>query len=374
MGNGSASVAIRVSPLPMIWVKGALNALLAGLIFYAFWVQPAERGLTSYGWLVTHWSNVSNYSHGPLIPLIASFLLWWNVSHHGRVQADWRPYWRALAGGGAALSIWMVGGSLNKNWEASSYYYALRLLPLTLVWQVWALRKHLKGHDTPHPVLGTCLVALAVAFYYFGIKAIQPRIAVMAGIFLLYGLALSCRGTDVFRLVFFPISFLFLMVPLNFLEEVVGFPLRMFVATAATLTLNWLGIEAVQRGSGILSAVFQFDVADPCSGIRSLMALGTVTAAYAYVTQNVQWKRWILFASAVPLAVLGNMARVVSIALVAQVYGQDLASNVYHEWSGFIVFPVALAAMVILGLLLNFNYRRVLEKWMHPPEPQKSDE
>ena len=141
------------------------------------------------------------------------------------------------------------------------------------------------------------------------------------------------------------------------------------VAKAATLTLNWLGIEAVQRGSGILSAVFQFDVADPCSGIRSLMALGTVTAAYAYVTQHVQWKRWVLFASAVPLAVLGNLARVVSIALVAQVYGQDLASNVYHEWSGFIVFPVALAAMVILGLLLNLDYRRVLEKWMHPPEP-----
>jgi exosortase len=374
MSNGSASVALRVTSLPTVWVKWALYAVLAGLVFYAFWIQPAERGNTCFGWLVGHWSNVSNYSHGPLIPLIASFLLWWNVSQHGQVQDDWRPYWRALGAGGATLGIWLVGGTLNKAWENSSYYLALRLLPLTLVWQVWTLRKYLVGREAPHTVIGPCVVALAVVLYYFGIKAIQPRIAVIAGVVLLYGLALSCRGTDVFRLVFFPISFLFLMVPLNFLEEAVGFPLRMFVAKSATLGLNCIGIDAVQRGSGILSAVFQFDVADPCSGIRSLMALTTVTAAYAYVTQRVQWKRWVLFACAAPLAVLGNLARVVSIALVAQVYGQDLATKVYHDWSGFIVFPVALAAMVIIGLLLNFNYRRVLEKWTRPPEPTKPNE
>jgi exosortase len=368
MGNGSASAAIRTSPLSAAWVKGALSAALAGLAYYAFWVQPAERGMTCYSWLITHWSNVSNYSHGPLIPLIASFLLWWNVSDHGRLQDNWQPYWRALSASGALMGIWLIGGTLNKNWEATAYQFALRFLPLTIAWQVWTLRKYLVGQGTPHRVLGPCVVAMSVFVYYFGTKAIQPRITVIAGVLLLYGLALSLRGTDVFRLVFFPISFLFLMVPLNFLEDAVGFPLRMFVAKAATITLNWLGIAAVQRGSGIMSNVFQLDVADPCSGIRSLMALTTVTAAYAYLTQSVQWKRWILFASAAPLAVLGNLARVISIALVSQVYGQDLATKVYHDWSGFIVFPVALGTMVILGMMLSFDYRRLLEKWMRPPD------
>lgn len=374
MSNGSASVAVRASALPIAWVKGALLAILAALVYYAFWVQAAERGHTCYGWLITHWSVTSNYSHGPLIPLIASFLLWWNVSQQGRVQDNWQPYWRALAGGGAVLGIWLVGGSLNKAWDAPAYYLALRLLPLTIIWQVWALRKHLVSREAPHVILSACIVALAVLIYYFGIKAIQPRLAVVAGVVLMYGLTLSFRGTDVFRLAFFPITFLFLMVPLNFLEEVVGFPLRMFVANVSTLALNCLGIPAVQRGSAILTAVVPFDVADPCSGIRSLMALSTVTAAYSYLTQRVQWKRWVLFASAAPLAVLGNLSRVVSIALVAQVYGKDLALNVYHDWSGFIVFPVALASMVVLGLLLNFNFRRVLEKWMRPPETPPSHE
>jgi exosortase len=158
------------------------------------------------------------------------------------------------------------------------------------------------------------------------------------------------------------------MIPLNFLDEVVGFPLRMAVAEASTALLNWFGIETVRRGSAIYSAVFHFDVADPCSGIRSLMALTTVTAAYAYVTQHAQWKRWVLFLSAMPLAVLGNMARVTSIALVAQVYGQELAAKTYHDYSGYIVFGVALSSMVLIGFLLNFPYRRIFQNWWIPPK------
>jgi exosortase len=156
------------------------------------------------------------------------------------------------------------------------------------------------------------------------------------------------------------------MVPLNFLDNLIGFPLRMFVAQAATAVLNALGIETGLRGTAIISKVFQFDVADPCSGIRSLMALLTVTAAYAYVTQPSQWKRWTLFLSAIPLAVIGNLVRVTSIALVAQVYGQELASNVYHEWSGFIVYAAALSAMVVFGLLLNLPYQKMWRRWTRP--------
>jgi exosortase/archaeosortase family protein len=104
------------------------------------------------------------------------------------------------------------------------------------------------------------------------------------------------------------------------------------------------------------------------------MALTTVTAAFGYVTQHVQWKRWLLFLSAMPLAVLGNLIRVLSIALVAQVYGQQVAAKAYHDYSGYIVFGVALSAMVIIGLLLNFNYRRVWEGWMKPIEPKEPHE
>src|SRR5664280_143516 len=292
MSDGAAIVRSRFSFQSIDWGKAALLLALAGLIYYSYWIQPVENALTCYQWLTQHWSHVSNYSHGPLIPLIAAMLVWWKR------------------------------------------------------------KELLAAHRTPAPQ-GTVVVAIAVGFYYIGVKAGQPRVVVFSFVLLLYGLALAVGGREIFRHLFFPISFLFLMIPLNFLDEMVGFPLRQLVASTSTVLLNWLGIETVRVGTGIYSRVFRFDVADPCSGIRSLMALTTVTAAYAYVTQRAQWKRWVLFLSAMPLAVLGNLSRVISIALVAQVYGQELATKTYHDYSGYIVFGVALSAMVIIGLLLN---------------------
>jgi exosortase len=306
MNNQTATMASRVSFSAVDWMKAALVLALAGLMYYAYWVQPVEGGSTCYYWLTGHWSTISNYSHGPLIPLIAGVLVWWK-------------------------------------------------------------RRELLAARIESVPWGLALVVVAVGFYYIGVRAVQPRVVVFSLVILLYGLALALGGREIFRVLFFPISFLFLMIPLNFLDEVVGFPLRQLVATTSTVLLNWAGIETVRIGTGIYSRVFRFDVADPCSGIRSLMALTTVTAAYAYLTQQAQWKRWVLFLSAMPLAVLGNLARVTSIALVAQVYGQEVAGKAYHDYSGYIVFGVALSAMVIIGLLLNLPYRRLFENWMKPP-------
>lgn len=310
MSNGTSIAAARLPSSSIDWIKVALGLVLVGLVYYAYFGQIVEvhqeARMSCYQWLTSHWSNISNYSHGPLIPLIAIGLVWWK--------------WRDIVTADLA----------------------------------------------PVPS-GVVVVAIAMGIYYVGVKAVQPRIVVFSLIPLLYGITLALGGRALFRQLFFPITFLLLMIPLNFLDEAIGFPLRMMVTQASTSLLNWMGIETVRRGTAIYSSVFHFDVADPCSGIRSLMALTTVTAAYGYVTQDVQWKRWVLFLSAMPLAVLGNMARVTSIALVAQVYGQELAAKTYHDYSGYIVFSVALSTMVIIGLLLNLPYRRVFQTWLKPP-------
>jgi exosortase len=310
MSNGSSIAASKLSPSSIDWVKAALGVVSVGLIYYAYFVQTVEAHsgvqLSCYQWLTSHWSHISNYSHGPLIPLIAIGLVWWKWADVS--TADIEPF-----PGGVAV------------------------------------------------------VAGAMAVYYVGVKAVQPRVVVFSFVLLLYGLTLTLGGRQLFRQLFFPITFLLLMIPLNFLDERVGFPLQLLMARSSTLLLNMFGIEARRVGTGIYSNVFTFDVAAPCSGIRSLMALTTVTAAYGYVTQHVQWKRWVLFLSAMPLAVLGNITRVTSIALVAQIYGQKFAIKAYHDYSGFIVFAVALSTMVVVGLLLNFPYRRIFQNWLKPP-------
>jgi len=368
MSNGVSIAGLRPPSTTVDWLKVVLTVTVGGLIYYAYCVQRMEGPANSpYTWLVGHWRSVSNYSHGPLIPFIASLLMWWNLSKLTQAtSADWKPYWIAFGCSVGVLLLPELVNHVRTAWYSQAYRTAVSIAPILFAWQVWAVRGQLGALRQPPTSVGIALVLLATMIYYAGIKAAQTHSVIISFVLLLYGLALTLGGRRIFQMLFLPITFLFLMVPLNFLDEMVGFPLRMMVAKAATATLNWLGIPTIRAGTGIYSSVFRFDVADPCSGIRSLMALTTVTAAYAYVTQHAQWKRWVLFLSAMPLAVLGNMARVVTIALVAQVYGQEVATKAYHDYSGYIVFGVALSAMVIFGLLLNFPYRRVWQSWMQP--------
>jgi exosortase len=311
MSNGTSTAAIKLSPSSIDWAKVVLGIAVLGLVYYAYFVQTVEAHqdtkMSCYQWLMAHWSNISNYSHGPLIPLIAIGLVWWKWPDISKTSIE------ALPG-------------------------------------------------------GVALLAVAMMVYYLGVKAVQPRLVVFSFVLVLYGLTLTLGGRQLFGQLFFPITFLLLMIPLNFLDERVGFPLQLLMARSSTVLLHLFGIQARCVGTGIYSDVFTFDVAAPCSGIRSLMALTTVTAAYGYVTQRAQWKRWVLFLSAMPLAVLGNVTRVTSIALVAQEFGQKFAIDMYHEFSGFIVFGVALASMVAIGFLLNFPYRRLFQNWRKPPE------
>ena len=365
MSNGTSIAAVRLPSSTVDWVKVTLGLVLVGLIYYAYFVQTVEiqhvTQLSCYIWLVSHWNHVSNYSHGPLIPLIALGLVWWNLSNRD-TDRNWKPFWVAL---GVTVSVLMIPDMISDSLTR----YVLQVAPFLLLWQVLALWSGIRETIDDPDARGLIVVVMAMAVYYFGVKAMQPRIVVFSFVILLYGLTLALGGRGALRLLFFPIAFLLLMIPLNFLDEKVGFPLQLLMARSSTGLLNMFGIATTRIGTGIYSLVFHFDVAAPCSGIRSLMALTTVTAAYAYVTQHVQWKRWVLFLSAMPLAVLGNIARVSSIALVAQVYGQEIASKAYHEYSGFIVFAVALSTMVIIGLLLNFPFQRYFENWLKPPPP-----
>jgi len=369
MSNGTSIAAVRLPSSSIDWVKATLGVVLVGFIYYAYFIQSVEiQHVTTMGcyiWLVSHWNHVSNYSHGPLIPMIAIGLLWWNLSNRNS-DRTWKPFWIAL---GVTVFVLMTPDLFSDSLTQG----VIRLAPLLLFWQVATLWGAIQETMDDPDARGLVVVAVAMLVYYFGVKAMQPRIVVFSFVILLYGLALALGGRGAFRLLLFPISFLLLMIPLNFLDEKVGFPLQLLMARSSTGILNMIGIETTRIGTGIYSRVFHFDVAAPCSGIRSLMALTTVTAAYAYVTQHVQWKRWVLFLSAMPLAVLGNIARVTSIALVAQVYGQEIASKAYHEYSGFIVFGVALSTMVIIGLLLNFPFRHYFENWLKPPPPPPTD-
>ena len=265
---------------------------------------------------------------------------------------------------GPSALLWMTerwqdsisyGGDYSHGW----------LIPFVSVYIVWLKRNELASVPKSVSRVGLAVLVTALLFHWLGAKAQQTRFSLFSLALLIWAIPFYLYGWRVAKLIVFPCAYLIFCIPLNFLDSLT-FPLRIFATIISTALLNGLGIAAERSGSAIYSMAaggFSFDVADPCSGIKSLLAMTALTAVYAYFTQRVWWKKWLLFFSSIPLAIVGNIARITTVAIVAEAFGEKLALGLYHDYSGYVVFSVAIALMIGLGTLLNFNLAEMRERW-----------
>ncbi|MFH0953379.1 MAG: exosortase/archaeosortase family protein [Verrucomicrobiota bacterium] len=262
---------------------------------------------------------------------------------------------------GRSALLWTVqrwndsGGDFSHGW----------LIPFVSFGIAWFRRRDLAAATKAVRRAGLWVVVLALLLHWIGAKAQQTRMSLTGLILLIWGVPFYLYGWEVAKILLFPCSYLVFCIPLNFLDSLT-FPLRIFVTIISTGLLNGLGIAAERSGSAIYSLAaggFNFDVADPCSGLRSLLAMTALTAVYAYLTQKALLTKWLLFLSSIPLAIIGNVARITTVALVAEAFGEKLALGLYHDYSGYVVFSVAIALMVGVGRLLNVDYHGVWFRW-----------
>jgi len=144
------------------------------------------------------------------------------------------------------------------------------------------------------------------------------------------------------------------MVPLPaIVVNAVAFPLQGFAAQTATICLLALDIPVLREGNVISLARTTLEVAEACSGIRSLMSLLALGTVYAYFAESVMWKRWVIVAAAVPVAIAANAFRVAGTGVLAHYFGEDAAQGFYHEFSGWLVFVVAFVLLLGVGIILS---------------------
>jgi exosortase len=252
---------------------------------------------------------------------------------------------------------WMVSRWSDATFNIGEYSHGW-LIPLVSLFALWRKRDELLAAPKAAfwPAIG--LVGFGLLLHWVGARVQQPRVSLMSLVFLLWAIPFFLYGRCVAKLLVFPCFYLVFCIPLNFFDTF-SFDLRIVSTVVSTWLLNGLGIEVVRSGSAIhaASGAFNLEVADACSGIRSLLALTALTAAYAYFTQRVFWKQTVLFVSAIPLAVIGNMARVTSIGVVAQGLGQDTALRYYHDYSAYVVFVVAVLLLTAFEGFLSRRFR-----------------
>ncbi len=194
-----------------------------------------------------------------------------------------------------------------------------------------------------------------------GTRGVQLRLEELGFIGLCVALPWTFFGWRFAKLFVFPAGFLLFCIPLATFLDIVTIHLRYLASSVAMMALNGLGFDAVREGTAVISRgarSFAVDVAEPCSGLRSLFALMALTAGYAYFNQPTWIRRWLLFLCSVPLAVAGNVVRIVSICLVASCVDREIATGFYHDYSGYIVFAVAILLMVVAGEAIDRIFAR----------------
>ena len=235
------------------------------------------------------------------------------------------------------------------------------MIPLVSLWLLWRSRDRLRQAPRTASIAGLAVMIGALLLHFAGLRIAQTRLSLMALILLFWAMPLYVYGWAVARVILFPCAYLVFCIPLNFLQGLT-FPLRLMASAAATWLLNGLGIPSLRSGCRIFSTTghgFDFNVADPCSGLRSMLAIAALTAAYAYLTQKTLLQKWTLFLMAIPIAVAGNILRIVAVGIVAQMFGQEVATGMYHDYSGYFIFVVVVLLMISAGAGLT----RLSELW-----------
>jgi len=255
--------------------------------------------------------------------------------------------------GVSALS-WMVerwtddieyGGDYSHGW----------LIPIMSLYVIWSRRKELAAATKRISYAGLACVVACLFLHWLGAKAQQTRLSLFALVGLTWSIPFYLYGWEVAKRLIFPCAYLIFCIPFNFLDSVTH-PLRIFATQVASLLLNGVGIGVEQSGARLHSMTpggFDLDVADACSGIRSLIAITALTAIYANLTQRTAWKQWLMFAMSIPLALVGNVVRIFTTGIVAEAFGTDLAMQLYHDFSGFIIFMVVFILLISAGSMLE---------------------
>ena len=273
-------------------------------------------------------------------------------------------FWASLAFTVAVL-VWFYGfdlrygGSRNESatdWVMSAWNYDLDyehglLFPFVIAGLIIYRFKDLKAAVGEGSNWGLLAALVGILLYAAACRTLQPRIALGGLPFILWGSALYLWGWRVAKMLTFPLFFFWLAIPLPSFQQATTH-LQLLATSMAHHGSGMFGVETYVEGTKVLPLKGDWqplDIAAGCSGIRSLMALLMISAAWAYVAEMALWKKVVLFLAAFPLAILGNALRVISIFVIAEYGDAKWASTTWHDWSGLLLFyPFSL--LLLLGI------------------------
>ena len=270
----------------------------------------------------------------------------------------------ALLGGSFAVLFWPVITKLVHDWGIDDNYSHGYLIPPLAAYLVWERRDKLVAVPTRRAWFGLVIVFGSLLVLLAGLLGAELFLTRLALLGTLVGGVLFVLGWNHLKMLAFPLGILLLMIPIPaILFNQVVFPLQLVASRAGESALSAAGIPVLREGNIITLANTTLEVAEACSGIRSLVSLLTLAIVFGYFTDSRPGVRLAIALSAIPVAIVANALRVAGTGIAAHYYGAAAAEGFFHSFSGWIVFIAAFAML--------FGVIRLL-RWLMP-EPIRPD-
>ena len=265
------------------------------------------------------------------------------------------PVWKLVVLSG--ITLWLYRSILTRLvgqwWHDPNFSHGF-FVPLFSALVIWQERERLARLPLNPSWFGLPIAAVAMCVLIVGQLGAELFLSRSSLLVLLAGLIVLFCGWIYFRALMFPWAFLILMIPIpTVIFNQITFPLQLLASRVSSLILPMLGVPVLREGNVINLPAMALEVAEACSGIRSLMSLVALAIMYGYLMEKRLWVRWILAFASVPIAVAANSVRIIGTGLLVQYWDPEKAEGYFHASWGWIIFVISLVMLYALHGLIT---------------------
>ena len=244
-------------------------------------------------------------------------------------------------------------------WQIPDFSHGF-LVPIFAAYLVWAKRKTLLKTRIAPTWSGIVFVVAGLVVLVLGVYGAELFLSRVSLVILLAGLVLCFGGWELLKELRFVLLVLLLAIPIpSILFNEITLPLQILASKLASALLPLFGVPVLREGNVIELPAMKLEVAEACSGIRSLMSLFTLSVFYGYFLEKSYLRRVVLALASIPIAIAANAARILGTGLCVQYWDPDKALGFFHEFSGWVMFLVSLGCLLIVHRILRlFPARR----------------
>jgi len=265
-----------------------------------------------------------------------------------------------LAWGAALIGILMMAvyyrvlAKLVTDWWQIPDFSHGFLVPIFAAYLIWANRKTLLKAKVAPTWSGVAVVALGLVVLLLGVYGAELFLSRISLVILLAGLVLSFGGWELLKELRFPLLVLVLAIPIPaIIFNEITFPLQILATKLASALLTLFDVPVLREGNIIQLAAMKLEVAEACSGIRSLVSLFTLAIFYGYFLEKSPLRRTVLAVASIPIAIAANAVRIFGTGLCVQYWDPDKAMGFFHEFQGWVMFLISLGCLFVVHRIMQ---------------------